>query len=29
MYLSDFNRFLFFAAGDSSLEWTGDEELRA
>ncbi len=29
MYLSDFNRFLFFAAGDSSLEWTGDEEFRA
>ena len=29
LYLFDFNRFLFFAAGDSSLEWTDDEEIRA
>lgn len=29
MYIDDFNRYLFFAAGDSSLEWTGAEEIRA
>jgi len=28
MYLSDFNRCLFFAAGDATLEWTGPEEDR-
>lgn len=28
MYLYDFNRFLLFAAGDATLEWTGPEEDR-
>ena len=28
MYLGELNRFLFFAAGSASLEWTGPEENR-
>jgi hypothetical protein len=28
MYLEDLNRFLLFAAGEASLEWTGPEENR-
>jgi hypothetical protein len=29
MYLGELNRFLLFCAGNTSLEWTGPEEIRA
>ena len=28
MFINDFNRCLYFAAGESSLEWTGEENNR-